>query len=134
VDGSKALRHVADATIPETIETIPSPAIPLAKHFSPITVPVQNKHLNPRRTPMNIKSFALAAAMLALPAAIATPVYANGASGTALSGGLVEVSALDAANFAISLGGRRGGSVLVGRPKESSQRRVIVRGGRARAF
>jgi hypothetical protein len=83
---------------------------------------------------MNIKSFALAAAMLALPAAIATPVYANGASGTALSGGLVEVSALDAANFAISLGGRRGGSVLVGRPKESSQRRVIVRGGRARAF
>ena len=85
---------------------------------------------------MNIKSFALAAAMLALPAAIATPVYANGASGAALSGGLAEVSALDAANFAISLGSRKGGSVggLVGRPKESSQRRVIVRGGRARVF
>jgi hypothetical protein len=85
---------------------------------------------------MNVKSFALAAAMLALPAAYAAPAHANGASGAALSGGLVEVSALDAANFAISLGSRRGGNVgvLVGRPKESSQRRVIVRGGRARAF
>jgi hypothetical protein len=94
---------------------------------------VQSLHLNPRRTIMNAKSFALAA-LLALPAA--APALANDAPGAALLGSHAEIRALDASSFAIGIGSRRGGGigVVVGGKTAVSQPRKPVRTTRVRIF
>jgi hypothetical protein len=56
------------------------------------------------------KTAAVAAALLVLPAAFASPAHAHGGLPT---GQLVEIGKLDAASIAISVGTRRVGSVGV---------------------